>query len=201
MIFKKAIVRGQEMWEISIPLTMDADAGFLFYPHMQQKSLIIDLAITEELDTPHLYDEMEHLKKAVSQSFSNTSCQISTFNYDDAEDAEENFLASNLDGGKEIWKGIISYQRQMFGHRFTNSFNMLHRQFRPYFRCYVNFVMKNPINGRESKKIIREVENLPEFLKSLSWTGGDFIIYTFVLFLEDHICRGKNCGNFTYLKC
>ena len=61
--------------------------------------------------------------------------------------------------------------------------------------------MKNPINGRESKKIIREVENLPEFLKSLSWTGGDFNIYTFVLFLEDHICRGKNCGNFTYLKC
>ena len=118
---------------------MDADAGFLFYPHMQQKSLIIDLAI---------------------------------------------FLAANLDGGKKVWKGIISYQRQMFGQRFTNSFNLLHRQFRPYFRCYVNFVMKNPINGRESKKIIREVENLPEFLKSLSWTGGDFIIYTFVLFLE-----------------
>jgi len=78
---------------------------------------------------------------------------------------------------------------------------MVHRQFRPYLRCYVNFVMKNPINGRESKKIIRDVDNFPEFLKSLSWSGEDFIIYTLITFFEDHLCREKGCGKFTYLKC
>jgi|ERR1712126_5132 len=132
LVLKKTIVQGQEMWDISVPLPFDSVgnrqqlpwnfysedvkeiflmddghiAGFLFHPHMQNKSLIFDLAITEELDVPHTYDEMKFLKETISQTFSST--QIFTFDYEEVE----SHLASSLDRGKEVWEGIISYIQQ-----------------------------------------------------------------------------------------
>ena len=73
---------------------------------------------------------------------------------------------------------------------------------RPYFRPYVCFMLKHHHLGKKAiKKYISSVTNMPEFLKSLSWTKVDMILTTLVMFLQNHACHNPECDGFSLLRC
>ena len=72
---------------------------------------------------------------------------------------------------------------------------------RAYLRCYTNFLLMNPsINERDMKRIIREVDDVPMFMKIYSGSV-DFLQPLLYEFLMLHTCKNPGCRKFSYLKC
>ena len=65
---------------------------------------------------------------------------------------------------------------------------------------YTNFVVNNSVNERVSKKMIREIDDLPTFMKI--YFGSFNIVYPVLMeFLTRHKCSNPGCVKFSYLKC
>ena len=71
-----------------------------------------------------------------------------------------------------------------------------------YFRCYTNFLLMNPsVNERDMKRIIREIDDVPMFIKIHSGAAGNILRTLLYEFLQSHRCENPGCKKFTYLKC
>ena len=63
-----------------------------------------------------------------------------------------------------------------------------------------NFVMRNQVNSKDCKRIIRKIDDVPKFMQSLS-CSHDCLEATLFLFLKIHKCRNTGCKKFSFLKC
>ena len=77
---------------------------------------------------------------------------------------------------------------------------------RPYFRLYVYFMLRNHhLEKKAIKKQISSVDNIPKFMKSLSWTYVSMNavhVYTALRsFLYNHSCHNPECDGFSLLRC
>ena len=72
-----------------------------------------------------------------------------------------------------------------------------------FYQAYVNFVLAHPaMDTKKGKKFIREIGNIPKFLKETLRYASCLWIYRMVAeYLEMHICCKKGCGGFSFLKC
>ena len=75
-----------------------------------------------------------------------------------------------------------------------------HTCWRPLYQCYINFVMRNQVNSKDCKRIIRKIDDVPKFMQSLS-CSQDCLEATLFLFLMIHKCRNTGCKKFSFLKC
>merc|ERR1712025_1014296 len=74
--------------------------------------------------------------------------------------------------------------------------------FRPFLRCYTNFLLMNPsVYERDMKRIIRKIDDVLMFLKIHSGAAGDILEPLLYGFLLSHRCENRGCKKFTYLKC
>ena len=73
---------------------------------------------------------------------------------------------------------------------------------RPYFKPYVYFMLQNhDLDKKAIKKKISSVDNIPEFMKSLSWTDEIMLFCALCSFLARHACRNPECDGFSLLRC
>lgn len=102
----------------------------------------------------------------------------------------------NKDGMESLqgWKCCLSEDEE--------SVSCVHRQFRPYFRPYITFVLENMDKGKKrSKKILRNVDNIPKFVMLLSWNHEVHLMKTLGNFFMVHCCSNINCDGFSFLQC
>ena len=63
---------------------------------------------------------------------------------------------------------------------------------RAYFRPYVYFMLRNHhLDKKAIKKQISSVDNIPEFMKSLSWTDETMLYTALCSFLLNHACHKR----------
>ena len=73
---------------------------------------------------------------------------------------------------------------------------------RAYFRPYVYFMLRNHhLDKKAIKKQISSVDNIPEFMKSLSWTDEEMLYTALCSFLLNHACHNPECDGFSLLRC
>ena len=73
---------------------------------------------------------------------------------------------------------------------------------RAYFRPYVYFMLRNHhLDKKAIKKQISSVDNIPEFMKSLSWTDEEMPYTALCSFLLNHACYNLECDGFSLLRC
>ena len=73
---------------------------------------------------------------------------------------------------------------------------------RPYFRPYVYFMLRNHhLDKKAIKKQISSVDNIPEFMKSLSWTDETMLYTALCGFLCNHACHNLECDGFSLVRC
>ena len=61
--------------------------------------------------------------------------------------------------------------------------------------------MNPSINERDMKRIIREVDDVPMFMKIHSGSVGDILQPLLYGFLRLHTCKNPGCRKFSFLKC
>ena len=102
--------------------------------------------------------------------------------YNAAEIVEKIFL------GKE---DVTDFSSQFFGELM-----------RPYYRPYVYFMLEyHHLNKKAIKKLISSVNNIPAFMKSLSWTNELMLYNALCEFLYRHLCHNPECNGFSLFRC
>ena len=214
IICKKTVdVNGKESWSFNLPdldgttsiikfHTEDvkkiffyqekAMIGFLFSSHKEKKSLIMEVLVTS------VDDEFNYFKKASSQMFPNNSSFVTTIHN---QREGKKYMTSNLHRGCEVWKMVFSLGKNRV-LPMTESISTEFKRFRYFLRCHTNFLLMNTsVNERDMKRIIREIDDVPMFIKIHSGAAGDILQHLLSHFLLFHTCRNPGCNNFTYLKC
>ena len=73
---------------------------------------------------------------------------------------------------------------------------------RSYLRPYVYFMLENHhLDKKAIKKKISSVHNVPEFMKSLSWTSEVTLYNSLCAYLARHSCLNPECDRFSLLRC
>ena len=184
-------------------------AGFLFTSNMKQKSFIMEMAV----EFP--YDEFKYFKEINSQMFPDKSSFVTTLHN---QKEAKRYVTSNLHRGSEVWRMVFSLGMIKGSGITINSYESMvlsmeeddaergrsiptgFRMFRPYLRCYTKFLLVNQVNEKEAKRIIREIDDFPHFMKFYSGSLNVLqpLLYMFLLL---HACTNPGCKKFGYLKC
>ena len=70
-----------------------------------------------------------------------------------------------------------------------------------FLQIYADFITRYPTTTRkEAKKIIRAIENVPQFLK-ISWTSPAPMLFTVTTFILTHVCENLKCEKLSLLVC
>ena len=70
-----------------------------------------------------------------------------------------------------------------------------------FLQLYANFITRYPIVTRkEAKMLIRDMENVPKFLK-LSWSSPAPMLFTVTTFILTHVCENLKCEKLSLLVC
>ena len=70
-----------------------------------------------------------------------------------------------------------------------------------FLQLYTNFITKYPtVTKRKAKKLIRSIENIPQFLKP-SWNSPSPMLYTITTFMLTHVCENQKCDKLSHLVC
>ena len=164
--------------------------GILFSPKCEHKSMILDM----NLAFPQ--DDFSYFKDKFFQMFVNKVTSVTTLR--NQKEAKK-YVTSNFTRGIEVWRMAFGKKARLLRIWGTKPIHPTFEFFRPYLRCYTNFVKENPVK-RDGKKILRKIDDLPKFLKLYS---GSFSLLQPLLFsfLVQHTCRNTGCKKFSYLKC
>ena len=165
--------------------------GFQLSPKYEQKSIIFDMTVSFPGDDDLLFVSF------LNDTFQEDTPSILVLNTQ--KDARK-YATSNFTRGNEVYRRVFTKKIQQLLVWDTKLLHPTFEFFRPYLRCYNNFVKQNPVKRREGKKILRKIDNLPKFLELYS---GSLCLLRLLLqtFLVQHICRNPRCKNFSYLKC
>ena len=94
------------------------------------------------------------------------------------------------------------FQKNAEDFRSDSLFKIYGELLRPYLRPYVYFMLKNHhLDKKAIKKHISAVQNIPEFMKSLSWTDETMLYTALCSFLLNHACYNLECDGFSLLRC
>ena len=160
--------------------------GILFTPEYKHKSMILDMNLAQ--------DDFSYFKDTFFKMFEDIDTPVTILR--NQKEAKK-YVTSNFPRGIEVWR--IAFGKKKLLSRLWDISHPTFEFFRPYLRCYTNFVKENPVK-REGKKILRKIDDLPKFLKLNS---GSFSLLQPLLFsfLVQHSCRNPRCRKFSYLKC
>ena len=164
--------------------------GILFSPKCEYKYMILDM----NLAFPQ--DDFSYFKDKFFQMFVNKVTSVTTLR--NQKEAKK-YVTSNFTRGIEVWRMVFGKKARLLRIWGTKPIHPTFEFFRPYLRCYTNFVKENPVK-RDGKKILRKIDDFPKFLKLYS---GSFSLLQPLLFsfLVQHTCRNTGCKKFSYLKC
>ena len=164
--------------------------GILFTPKCKLKSMILDM----NLEFPQ--DEFSYCKAAFYQMFENKVISVTTLH--NQKEAKK-YVTSNFHRGIEVWRMAFEKKEQSLRLWGIKPIHPTFEFFRPYLRCYTNFVKENPVK-RDGEKILRKIADLPKFLK-LYYGSFNLLQPLLISFLVQHTCRNPGCRKFSYLKC
>ena len=172
--------------------------GFLLSSNINRKSLIIEMPVYFP------YDELEFNSFMMSSSkiFTDKSIFLTLHNQREAE----KYITSNLPRGSDVWTGVFSIENNNVADigDVNPEDSLIPIGFisvRPYYRGYTKFLMVNhQVKERESRSIIREIDDLSKFIKY--YFGSPKLLQPLLfLFMMHHTCKNPGCKNFSYLKC
>ena len=117
------------------------------------------------------------------------------------DDDARNFLTdsnNNLDRGQDIFETVFLNQTSAV----PTVLEMIDVQWRPYLRSYVYFMLEHQNSDEdECKAFIKSVENVPKFVKSLSWTKPETMMLAMGMMMMTHACRLPECNSYSLDKC
>ena len=157
---------GDETWSIILPdhegnskllfQTKDVKKTFLY----QEKRIIgFQLSSNKEIESFILdiaacwpKDEFRHFMKIFSQMFPNTDSSVTVTTLNNQREAKK-YVTSNFPRGIDVWRKVFSVGGKIKGsvRMFDLDLTPTENFFRPYLRCYVDFVKKNSVSERDSK--------------------------------------------------
>ena len=107
---------------------------------------------------------------------------------------------NNVFNAEMVFDNIIQKNAEDFSS--DSMFKYFGQLMRPYLRPYVYFMLNNHhLDKKAIKKHISAVKNIPEFMKSLSWTDEIMLFCALCSFLARHACRNPECDGFSLLRC
>ena len=106
-------------------------------------------------------------------------------------------------------KGMSDKQKDMFmpqdnvPEQKRDAYYLSHvTYYQDFYRTYVHYVTKKPQSKKEFRKTIRDVKDLPKFLKEeLEWKNSSMLEDAIIFFVFNKRCGNDNCDNFSNLKC
>ena len=173
--------------------------GFIFKEEEDKtnKSFIITLASATDTNNGTL-DELEVFLKYCSKIKPDLE-PVEIFN----RSYIKKFLKEppiNVFNAEMVFENIFQKNAEDFSSNSPSKFNG--ELMRPYLRPYVYFMLKNHhLDKKAIKKHISAVKNVPEFMKSLSWTKEVMLFDALCTFLARHSCQNPACDGFSLTRC
>ena len=107
---------------------------------------------------------------------------------------------NNVFNAEMVFDNIIQKNAEDFSS--DSMFKYFGQLMRPYLRPYVYFMLKNHhLDKKAIKKHISAVKNIPEFMKSFSWTKEVMLFEALCTFLARHSCQNPTCDGFSLTRC